>query len=90
MRTFPVRCNRDVSFKTNFEKYSSIPVGRILHLDWRGCIGSPEEFRNVYYTNVVCSLMEKRYSVKVENRVRYPQTTNATWCNGNTFFSLSF
>jgi hypothetical protein len=45
-------------------------------------------------SDVVCPAvfagMVKCYSVKVENRVRYPQTTNATWCNGNTFFSLSF
>ena len=41
-------------------------------------------------SHVVISLLVKRYSVKVENRVRYPQTTNATWCNGNKFFSLSF
>jgi hypothetical protein len=44
-------------------------------------------------SNVVCSLMVKRYSVKVENRVRYPQTTrkeNAIWCMGNMVFFLLF
>jgi hypothetical protein len=48
-------------------------------------------------SDVVCPALAaglvKRYSVKVENRVRYPQTTskeNAIWCMGNIFFFLLF
>ena len=34
---FPVRCSGDAFQKMFFEKYRSIPIGRILRLERRGC-----------------------------------------------------
>ena len=86
-----VRCKRAAFSKSSLiEKYRSIPIGRILHLDWRGyrfescllymvCSSNGSGYRAFYLVIPV----RIRYRLQTrENLFAIAASITVRWCNG--------